>query len=82
MNFFNYFSPILFSGGHFLLSASPDSPFSHQLWGRQHQDLLHRASRGVHTGEDNNLAISVETCNSTTIYIPLNLNQHPYHSQN
>ena len=41
----------LFSGGHFFLSASPDSPLSDQLWGRQHQDLLHRASWGVHTGE-------------------------------
>ena len=46
------FSRLLFSGGHFLFSASPNSPLSDQFWGGQHQDLLHRASWGVHTGED------------------------------
>ena len=53
---------ILFAGGHFFLSASPNSPLSFQFWGRQHQDLLHWASWGVYSGEDSNLAITVETC--------------------
>ena len=85
------FSQILFAGGHFFLSASPDSPLSFQFWGRQHQDILHWAGRGVYTGGDVDVANSLETCifsyiplsSSTTIHnCPLNLSQLSYHSQN
>ena len=49
----NYQLPqIFFSGGHFLLGAPPHSPFSNKFRGGQHQDILYRASRRVHTGEN------------------------------
>ena len=49
----NYELPkIFFSGGHFLLSAPPHSPFSNEFRGGQHQDILYRACRRVYTGEN------------------------------